>query len=214
MVVVAKNSYFDHNDVSEPVKTYVDFSTRKISTEGVHKFMNVHIQKNCYKVYDNYFGTHISEHNDFYSLEKVTSDIIGINDHQGIYLTVAFSIYDMKKTYESSVYSIFDLISELGGAFEIFEIACKFFFGYYVNKLFYFSVINSMNKQTKDRNCVQNEDTKNDKSIKSNKNDRIQEIYKINKQRYQSLPKELSRGRNAIKSNSKYDYFDFAYNLL
>ena len=75
MIVVTKNSYFDHNDASQPVKTYVDFSTKQLSSEGVHKFMNVHIQQNSYEVYYSYFFTYVSEEDSFYSIERVDSDI-------------------------------------------------------------------------------------------------------------------------------------------
>ena len=120
----------------------------------------------------------------------------------------------MKKSYESSVYSIFDLISELGGAFEIFEIACKFIIGYYVNKLFYHSIINSMNSPIDDSSKGSiNSDKSYEKSthfLHLNKLNKI--IIKNRRKRYEPLKMDYKNNENL--KNSKYDYFDFAYNLL
>ena len=146
MVTVLNNSVYDHEDTTNPVKYYLDVNLMS-PAEGFQKSNTHYIRENNYKVYNNYLNPNDYKEGSFYDIDDKVFDFRTHNPKRTSYLIVRFFMSNHLKEYESYTYTILDLFSDLGGAFEIFEVFGKLAIGYYVNKLFYHYVVNCLNQQ-------------------------------------------------------------------
>ena len=148
MITALNNSYYDHEDTINPVKYFLDVN-QMFPANDFQKFNLFYIRENKFKVYNNYLNPNEYKEGWFYNLDHRTFDIRDIKQSKSSFLIVSFLMGDQSKIYESYTYSILDLFSDLGGAFEIFEIFGKLVIGYYANKLFYHYVVNCLNQQVR-----------------------------------------------------------------
>ena len=148
MVTALNNTYYDLEDTQNPVKYYLDVN-QMFAADGFQKSNIYYIRENNYKVYNNYLNPTIYTEGSFYDLDYKIFDFRHYNRFKTSFYVASFFMSDRLKEYESFTYTILDLFSDLGGAFEIFEVFGKLVIGYYVNKLFYYYIVNCLNQQIK-----------------------------------------------------------------
>ena len=146
MITILNNTYYDHDDTQSPVKYFLDIN-HMFPADGFQKSNTYHIRENKFKVYNNYLNPNFNTEGWFYDLDGKVFDFTIHYPHKISYYVVSFFMSDHIKEYESYTYTILDLFSDLGGAFEIFEVFGKLMIGYYVRKLFYHNVVNFLNQK-------------------------------------------------------------------
>ena len=138
---IAVNSpYFDVEDINGPVKyQFTEDSLARLSL-GLTKSVRVKFHQTFYTLHDNFFNPDSAKTGSFYAYDK--SIIETITQSSEVLGTFEISMSSNSYHYESSVYSISDMMGQIGGIFEIFEVLGKMLIGYYVNKTFYHCTIN------------------------------------------------------------------------
>ena len=146
MMTIMYNAYYDHDDIHEPVKYVPDRRAVTSFVPDIQKEIQISIMKNTYQIHDSIVNPNQVKEGSFYSIDDINKDF-SLLDQENVFLKVRFHMGTRHNIYEATVYSIFDLFSQLGGVFEIIELFGKLAIGYYVNAIFYYYVIKSMNMQ-------------------------------------------------------------------
>ena len=141
-----RNAYYDINDIDDPIKYFYDTSITTKALDDYTRINEVFIRKVTYTIDDNYLMSNQQRKGKFYKIGRVDKDI---DDQKDAHIMAVFilSLDHQHESIETSVYTVVDLFGQLGGAFEIFEVAGKLLIGTYANKLFYHYAINCMHKQ-------------------------------------------------------------------
>lgn len=107
----------------------------------VKKSHKIYLKKNTYSI-DNSYGFSNPHIGTFYSVENYYSDFQK-NDTSYIFNSAEFWLDSKTTHYEVSVYSFLDVVSTIGGIYEIVTVLLYLLFNYISNKIFqYYSIIN------------------------------------------------------------------------
>mmetsp|Transcript_33143 Transcript_33143/g.32520 ORF Transcript_33143/g.32520 Transcript_33143/m.32520 type:complete len:197 (-) Transcript_33143:574-1164(-) len=139
------NNYFDFDDYKNPVKTYIDDRFELYMIDTLYQQQNSFIQVNEAEVQDSYFAYQPGGSNkEFFEIERVDTKLISSQVHQGELLNLKFVKDAASKSYERTVFSFMEVTGNIGGLFEILQIAGGFIVGIFSGRLFTFSMLSSL----------------------------------------------------------------------
>ncbi|CAI2375893.1 unnamed protein product [Moneuplotes crassus] len=139
--IAVANTYFDFEDYEDPVKTFIDDRFTYYIIPDFKKTINAYIQKNEAEVQDGFFTyTPDGEEIEFVGVDTVTQDISSLGIDEQIF-AMKFAKDSRMKSYERSVFSFMEATGNMGGLFEIMEIAGGIFVGLFSGQMFFYSIL-------------------------------------------------------------------------
>lgn len=116
--------------MNDPVQYYVQYDDIYLDANS-NKIVDIYSRSNQYTLNDDYFSMG-SKYGEFlsFSNSKINSRTNMFNNEITA-ATFNFLIDDQIDQYERSFYSVWDLIGQLGGIYEIFYLFTFFFANYY-----------------------------------------------------------------------------------
>ena len=187
------NTYFDFEDYSNPLKTYIDDRFLYGMLTNFSKQYLVYIRENKAETIDDYFNySPNGDESGFVSIERIDQDI---HESSSI-VNIRFIKDPTSDTYERSVFSLLDALGNIGGVNEVLQVSCGIFISIFSGRFFLYSIISSlyqvdfMNKN-KRRNTVEvfaegGSDDDNDQSQEN-------EVGPISSERVQSIESRVNR---------------------
>ena len=143
--VFVLNSYFDFNDLENPIQRFVDDQVTFEIYYGVERHVTTKVRRNEYTTYDDILGFR-SESGAFYSISDYRYLFSPNQENEG-YFRLLITTDSRTDQYERQVLTFWDAIGTLGGIFELIEISFGFLVNKYGDRMFYQSAINSINSQ-------------------------------------------------------------------
>lgn len=109
--------------------------------------MYVYVERNEFTTSDDYLGLENPRKGVFFRAGEYTIDKYPKTSD---YIVSSYMIMSSKiNQFERRVMSLMDIIGLIGGFFELFEVIAGFFIGYFVSKIFTFTLVNNLEKTKK-----------------------------------------------------------------
>ena len=119
------NSYFDFDDIQNPVKTYLHEINVAPLTPYVSQNIYIDVNKNKAELKDSWFLSTDPQEIEFYTNQYRSSYATGLAQFDGYLLTAKFRFDGRMNIYERTSFNLLELFGLLGGVYEIIEIALK-----------------------------------------------------------------------------------------
>ena len=133
--------FFDPTNFDQPIQAYFkdDFSYYLIP--GIYKSAQIYIQENEVETSDNFFSLDSSKKDIFYATSKTRIDLRSSNDRDKILLKASLRLDQEVKTHKRTVFTIFDLLGQIGGIFGLMQSFWLLFVGIYSQRMLTYSVL-------------------------------------------------------------------------
>ena len=119
VVMYTINSYFDFEDIQNPVKTYLHNVDLAPLTPEVSQNMIIDVNKNKGILNDGWFLGSDSKEIEFYTNQYSSSYATGLDQHEGYLLQARFRLDGHISIYERTAFNLLELFGLLGGVYEI-----------------------------------------------------------------------------------------------
>lgn len=143
------NPYIDYNDINHPLKTSLEGGYVGNVLGSFTMQQTMYIRKNKYTLYDSYLFADPIE-GEFYSLTRLDSKLSAISNSNIYTLTIALDSEVV--SFERRVYSLFDLISDIGGFYGIIKALTVLIMNGFTTKIYNFYSVNKFNSMM--RSCM------------------------------------------------------------
>lgn len=150
------NSYFDFNDISNPVKTYYEDTNFYNLVPSYPYYLDVRVAYNEYQADDNLVFQGITRSGNFYNVQSKEARPDNYNfGEPGKIITTFIQLTSQYQYYERKAFSFFDMFGLLGGLFGILKIIGGLIVARFTERLFELSIlsnlyqVNSPTQQTK-----------------------------------------------------------------
>lgn len=144
--VVIKSSYFDFNNIEEPIQTKYDVYYEIIFPNFVSQHF-YHISRNEYTLRDSVFDFGASETGVFYSAERYNQQLTESDSLINVTGFMFFHLDPKIEQYERSVLTFLEAIGIVGGIYEFiygfFAIVCPLF----MTSMYYSEIINKLSSK-------------------------------------------------------------------
>lgn len=136
------NPYIDYNDINTPLKTSLEDKYEGYVLGAYTMNQKMYIRRNTYTLYDSYLFSQPIE-GEFYSLNRLESQLSSISKNNAYTLTITLD--NEVVNYERRVYSLFDLISDIGGFYGIIKALTVLFMNEFTTKIYNYYTVNKFN---------------------------------------------------------------------
>lgn len=143
MIII--NPYFDSKNIEQPVQYYTDNLLETNINFNEERNTEIFIGRTDYKLFDNYWMSSQTKEGEFYSAE-VKSVSYERDRYLRSLISINFNLDSKTIQIERQVNTMFKLVGEVGGIFEIVDYFGVVIFGFFYNKLIIFYLINSLIK--------------------------------------------------------------------
>ena len=131
------NTYFDLEDYSSPVKTYLDDRINIAVTSGYTKTTVIFTQQRTSSKSDSYFSLwDTSTSDDFVGVENYSQDFDLESNNGNVLVAFVIKLDPVQQQYTRSVYNFLQFTGDIGGVFQILEILGGVLVGIFAQKLF------------------------------------------------------------------------------
>jgi len=113
-----RNGYVDLDDYVTPVKYFLDDKLYWETIPNYRKKVDIEVQKNSGVFQDNLLQISSVEEQEFFQLYKGRESTI-LSNSEGEFMTIYLRTDEMFQFYDRKVYSIGDLLGQIGGFFEV-----------------------------------------------------------------------------------------------
>lgn len=140
------NAYFDVENYSEPIQYFYDDELRWKLMPGFKLSKFVQVQNNNAVVQDNPAPFSLTTEHQFFSVEEVLEKI-QLEDsttNGDEVFEVRFRLSSRQHNYERKVYTFGDMMSQIGGVFEVLMVSGSFLVGMFAQKLYTSSILNKL----------------------------------------------------------------------
>ena len=142
ILVFIVNTYFDQDDYTNPIKTYVEDGLEYNGLNSYQSQAKFYFQKNDAEMLDDYFSIFPSpEQKSFYRLASKNNLLSYSTDE---IITISFLKSNQKQTIERSVFTFLDLLGVLGGIFGILSMFGGFFVSIFADKMANYSILSQL----------------------------------------------------------------------
>ena len=136
--VVMIDSYFDLESFDKPIKNYLTQNYAYQMEEGFYRNVELFLKENQLDLSDDYKVIGSSESKKFYSIANGRGqNTVTTGDYYG---EISFSLHTETQIYKRTVFTILDVLSQIGGIFSLLQSLCGVIVGIYAQKKLYFSV--------------------------------------------------------------------------
>ena len=158
------SAYFDFNDFSNPVKSYLDDMSYISIMKDTQAFIAYKVKVN--EVYDNsniIFGTQaFSSNYNFYSIDKIDTNLQNFNSTKSSYAVINISLDQKINQYLRSSYSFWDMLGYMGGIYGFLKALGYFIFSFIIKRQFYSSVLSELYHVESESKINKNEENNNE----------------------------------------------------
>jgi hypothetical protein len=154
------NAFYNFEDYSSPITTYLESFNDVSLVKGVAQAFQKEILINEVKSQNYLFYSDSPKTETFYSLDASISKLNNYEASNKPYIEAIFSLSNRYDVYERNVYTIFDMLGQLGGVFEILFILGSYVVPFISRKMFYNSLISDLyyveeeDREAKDSNGI------------------------------------------------------------
>lgn len=142
------DKYLDFKDIENPIKRKISDTQYVMTDLSKFTYYEMHVNNNEYELYDNLIWSDtVTKTGEFLTFDKNTQGVLPNNSDDN-FMIIDFKQSDKVNQYERHVYTFFDLMGNIGGFFEIFEIAFAVFVGYFSSKIYEHSLLNGLKSST------------------------------------------------------------------
>jgi len=141
--LVTVNSYFDFKDYSDPVKQYLQQGDLSYLIQDFAQLIDITIQENNAETFDSIFFNVSPEEERFYSVGERRYKVAPESSINAIF-RIRFTLDDAVITHERTVFTILDMIGQIGGVYGLLFLLGQVIFGYISEKYFLRSVISKL----------------------------------------------------------------------
>jgi hypothetical protein len=175
LTMIVGSQYLDFDDYETPVKKMIDdkFSMLLTPNADLMKQRTIFVRKNNAVLNDYYFNlglpfteTLITER-EFFSITDSQYDMHE-KLHDPAIASYRFFVDPQEDYYSRNVFTFIDLLGQLGGVYEIFDLFGIVFVGFIAHRLFQFSILSRLYQVN----------TKNDNEIPDRKS-RLENLFKV-----------------------------------
>ena len=140
--LIMVNTFFDFDDYDNPIQTYIDERIEN-GLSGFARFVDIYVQHNHAVLKDEYLPFFSEEKKQsFISIETNNDRLTGASENNFVIFT--FKRSSMSVTYERSVYTLFDVLSTLGGISKVFTIIGYIIVAIFSSRSFNYSVLSKL----------------------------------------------------------------------
>ena len=162
------SSYFDFNDFSSPVKSYLDDMSNISIMKDTEAYIIYKVKVN--EVYDNsniIFGTQaFSSNYNFYSIDKIETFLQNFSSTINSYAVINISLDQKINQYFRSSYSFWDMLGYMGGIYGLLKALGYLIFSFIIKRQFYCSVLSELYHI--ETECKDSKDEENNNELFSN----------------------------------------------
>lgn len=116
--------YFDQSDYKDPIKPYMEDKLYFNLAPGYMKSAVIYLVHTAVQTFDNLFmSTFGGNSYEYYNIDRVKPDI-SIEGSNGVLFSASIRLDAQQTQITRKVYTFFDMISNIGG---FFEIMCRIF---------------------------------------------------------------------------------------
>lgn len=133
------DSYFDTQSFKDPIKTFL---TQKYwySLEGGKRHRSdIFLKENNIDMFDDFIGLEGKDDANFYSVSD--GEMRKWDENGLIYGEWYFYLDPETRIFQRDVYTILDLLSQVGGIFSLLQSLCVVLVGLYAERMIYFTVL-------------------------------------------------------------------------
>jgi len=136
------DSFFDAENFENPIGTSITDSYYYKMLPGYTKMTEIYVMQNKLELMDSFYQYGNPEEQTFYSLSGGYKDTqVKITD---AYINTYFFIDSKVTTHKRTVYSLLDMLSQLGGVFQVVKSLSFVILGYYAEKMMYYCLIRKL----------------------------------------------------------------------
>ena len=139
------SSYFDFDDYENPIHYYLQDMNVFILVSSLGLKSQYLVRQNQATMNDNIFlgSQGPSSELIFYSIDRKSSSYSNI-DFDNAYLQIFLNLDPQVDLYQRTVYSFLDMLGFIGGIYELFRIFGHLWIGYFINKIYYSSILSKL----------------------------------------------------------------------
>ena len=130
--------YFDKESFDKPVKKHLTQNYFYVMDAGYFRNIEIFVQENQIDLLDDYMLVEGSKDGRYYSVadqkdvrSHTTSDLFGI---------ITLSLHPETKIFKRTVFTILDVLSQIGGIFSLLQSLCGVIVGIYAQKMLFYAI--------------------------------------------------------------------------
>ena len=136
------NTYFDQDDYTNPIKTYIEDGLEYRGLNSYRSDAKYYFQENDIEMLDNYFSLLPSPtQKSFFRLAN-SNNLLSFSTSEIMH--ISFLKSNQKQTFVRSVFTFLDLLGVLGGIFGILSMFGGFFVSIFADKMLNYSILSSL----------------------------------------------------------------------
>lgn len=119
------------------------------------KQVTVYLKENVVERQDNFIQYFGQQTDTFYTVSGDREQYT--NMYETEYFTAEFKLDSETQTFNRTVYSLLDLIAQIGGVFSVIQLICAVVFGYYAQKMLELTVLKLCYQFESAQDCLKND---------------------------------------------------------
>lgn len=139
MEIVMIDSYFDLHNFTQPIGSFLTEKYYYYCVPGTIKYTDIFIKENKIELTDNFMQFGGPEAKKFYSVSDVKESWAYYGGPEYVY--VKLQLDPETQLYKRTVYSLLDLVGQLGGVFGILSSVCTLVIGIYSERMLFHSIV-------------------------------------------------------------------------
>mmetsp|Transcript_43535 Transcript_43535/g.51243 ORF Transcript_43535/g.51243 Transcript_43535/m.51243 type:complete len:220 (-) Transcript_43535:172-831(-) len=208
------NTYFDFEDYSSPIKTYLDDQFTYDFVPNFNIESSVFLRKNAVETQDSIWHyTPDGDKNEFIGVSNVGLRTKPELDDE-VVMTVTFLKDSKSDTYSRSVFSVLEMAGNIGGLNEVLEVIGGLLVGFFAERLFMYSILSYLYQvDPVDKRNINDDDT--EERFNNARESKYQMENTTNSDKDKNRQNIISKATSSMKNRFRYSYsmFDYFYNL-
>jgi hypothetical protein len=139
--VVMIDSYFDLESFEDPIKTFLTQKYYYSLNGDQVKNYEIYVKQNIIDKLDDYTHLNGVEQNSFYSVNDLKSD--EYDSSSDYYGTFTFNLDAESQVYKRNVYTLLNVVSQLGGIFSLLTSFWTLIVGIYAERMLYYAALSN-----------------------------------------------------------------------
>jgi hypothetical protein len=128
--------YFDFNSFDNPIKSFMTQKYYYSFLKDYYKYAQIYIRENNLELMDSVFQYQDYDRKKFYSIADEVHDYY--EGYDPYYCTFIIRADDKEITHTRTVYSLFDMVAQIGGVYGVLSSIALLIFGSYSERMMYY----------------------------------------------------------------------------
>ena len=119
--------YVNFDDFNNPIKSFINDHFTYQLVSGFNKQLKLYVKQSKIELNDNYVLIENTQNIHFLDVERSSMDIV-LESSDGEIFDVSVKLEGNQDIYKRTVFSLFDLMGQVGGTYQVLFIICGYFF--------------------------------------------------------------------------------------